>query len=209
MELLTTTYEKRISGVLDCYDRLVFTGTIPGICHSSGMTSYLYENNIKIFDYPKFAEPLRTRIRENAEELISNNDVEVEFVSQSHIRKESLVAKKLEQRGHHTGLVHIITAMEACPSYRPWHDKRNGKTFLKVSQSKCLHYYFYFMDEYLGLGYVRVPTWCPFRLQVYFNGHGILKSQLDQQGIGYTMIDNAFDSIEDWDRAQQLADDIE
>ena len=209
MELLTTTYKEKISGTLDCYDRIVLTGTIPEICHSRGMTTYLYQNKIKIFDYAKFAEPLRERIRENTEELISKNDVEMEFVSKSHIRKESLVAKKLEQRGHHNGLVHIIAAMEACPSYRPWHDKGNGKTFLKGSTSKCLHYYFYFMDEYLGLGYVRVPTWCPFRLQVYFNGHGILKNQLDQQGIGYTMIDNAFDSIEDWDRAQELADDIE
>ena len=28
----------------------------------------------------------------------------------------------------------------------------------------------YFIDEELGLCYVRVPTWCPFRLQVYCNG---------------------------------------
>jgi len=60
-----------------------------------------------------------------------------------------------------------------------------------------LHYYFYFIDPQVGLGYVRVPTWCPFRLQIYINGHNILASELKQAGIDYTMIDNAFDSFQD------------
>jgi hypothetical protein len=41
--------------------------------------------------------------------------------------------------------------MESCPSYKPWHNKKTGKTYLKPDQGKCLHYYFYFIDEDLGL----------------------------------------------------------
>ena len=33
-----------------------------------------------------------------------------------------------------------------------------------TGRGKCLHYYFYFIDPQLGLCYLRVPTWCPFRL---------------------------------------------
>jgi hypothetical protein len=33
------------------------------------MTSFLFERKIRIFDYPKFAEPCRNRIRENAEKI--------------------------------------------------------------------------------------------------------------------------------------------
>src|ERR1700680_2747367 len=69
-----------------------------------------------------------------------------------------------------------------------------------------LHYYFYFMDEELGLIHLRVPTWCPFRLQFYCNGHSWLARQLSASGIGFTMADNAFIRIDDWDRAQTLAD---
>ena len=47
------------------------------------------------------------------------------------------------------------------------------------AQGKYLHYYFYFIDPYLGYGYVRVPTWCPFKLQIYINGHNILANKLD------------------------------
>ncbi|MEQ6340844.1 MAG: hypothetical protein M3A44_04115 [Gammaproteobacteria bacterium] len=44
-------------------------------------------------------------------------------------------------------------------------------TFLRSTPGKCLHYYFYFIDEEVGLCYLRVPTWRPFRLQFYCNGH--------------------------------------
>jgi hypothetical protein len=61
--------------------------------------------------------------------------------------------------------------MEPCGSYKSWHDKKTHQTHLKPDDGKCLHYYVYFIDADLGLCYVRVPTWCPFRLQVYCNGH--------------------------------------
>ena len=35
--------------------RIVITGTLPGVCHARGMTSFLYANAIRIFDYPQFA----------------------------------------------------------------------------------------------------------------------------------------------------------
>jgi hypothetical protein len=77
---------------------------------------------------------------------------------------------------------------------------------LRPDDGKCLHYYFYFIDADLGLGYVRVPTWCPFRLQVYLNGHHWLAAQLRQLHIDSTLLDNAFTQIADWKQAQRLAD---
>lgn len=209
MELLTTTYRDKIKGTLSCLDRVLITGTLPKICYAQGMTSYLYSKKVRIFDYAKFAEPFREEIRENAEKLARDNGIGIEFVRKSNVRKEDLVAKAMEKRGPGTGLVHILSAMEACPSYVPWHDKPTGRTFLKGKQGKCLHYYFYFVDPYLGYGYVRVPTWCPFRLQVYMNGHNILANELDREGIGYSMLDNAFAQIDDFERAQELCDAID
>jgi hypothetical protein len=202
-------YADKIAGVLSCYDRIVITGTLPQICYSQGMTSYLYAQGVRIFNYARFAEPFRTRLRENAEALAKANSMTIEFVRKHTISKENIIKKVLKKRGTAPGLVHILSAMESCESYTPWHDKKTGKTFLKPKSGKCLHYYFYFIDEDLGLCYVRVPTWCPFRLQIYFNGHNLLASKLEKRGIGFTMVDNAFDSIEDYDQAQQLSDDFD
>jgi len=186
----------------------VITGTLPVICNAEGMTRFLYASGIRIFDYPQFAQTLRDRVRDGAASLASEAGVNIEHIAKSHSRKEEVVARVLAQRGDHPGLVHIISAMEACDSYRPWHDKATGKTFVRPDSGKCLHYYFYFMDAEFGLIYLRVPTWCPFRLQFYCNGHSWLARHLTGEGIGYSMADNAFLRIDDWQRAQELADSL-
>lgn len=157
-QALVERYEKRLHGVLSCYDRVVVTGTLPGACYAAGMTAFLSAKGIRIFDYARFAEPLRDAIRERAQELAESAGIQIEHLRKDHIRKEDVVAKVLERRGDHPGLVHVISAMEACQSYKPWHDKASGKTFLKPDSGKCLHYYFYLIDPVVGLCYLRVPT---------------------------------------------------
>ena len=39
--ILTDRYHDRLHGVLNCYDRIVITGTIPGACYAGGMTAFL------------------------------------------------------------------------------------------------------------------------------------------------------------------------
>src|SRR5580692_2806124 len=205
---LLERYDERIAGVLSCYDRVVITGTLPGVCYAEGMTRFLHANGVRIFDYPQFAMTLRDRVRDRAASLAAEAGVTIEHIGKSHIRKEAVVARILEQRGDHPGLVHIISAMEACDAYQPWHDKQTHKTFVRPASGKCLHYYFYFLDARFGLIYLRIPTWCPFRLQFYCNGHSWLARKLTAKGIDYTMADNAFVRIDDWPRAQQLADTL-
>ena len=209
MTMLTERYADRLAGVLSCYDRIIITGTLPGVCYAQGMTSFLNAKGIRIFDYPQFAAPLRDRVRECAQALATKHGVPIQHINKPNIKKEEVVAKVLQQRGDQPGLVHIISAMEACASYQPWHDKNTGKTFLRPDTGKCLHYYFYWMDAKLGLTYLRVPTYCPFRLQFYCNGHSWLAKKLAAEGIGFTLLDNAFARIEDWARAQAFADALQ
>jgi hypothetical protein len=115
---LTERYDERIAGVLSCYDRLVITGTLPGVCYAEGMTRYLNANGIRIFDYPEFAKTLRDRVRDGAASLAAQAGVTIEHIGKAHIRKEEVVARVLAQRGDHPGLVHIISAMEACDAYQ-------------------------------------------------------------------------------------------
>jgi len=206
MDSLTERYDERIAGVLSCYDRVVVTGTLPGVCYAEGMTRYLYANNIRIFDYPQFAATLRDAVRSRAAAVAAQAGIAIEHIAKSHIRKEDVVAKVIERRGKHPGLVHVISAMEACDAYQPWHNKTTHRTYVRPDSGKCLHYYFYFMDAEWGLIYLRVPTWAPFRLQFYCNGHSFLARQLELDGIAFTAVDNAFVRIDDWERAQALAD---
>ena len=195
---LTERYDDRIAGILSCYDRLVITGTLPVVCYAAGMTGYLNAKGIRIFDYPEFAKTLRECVRDRAASMAAEAGVTIEHIAKPHVQKEDVVARVLQQRGDHPGLVHIISAMEACDAYKPWHDKQTHKTFIRPDSGKCLHYYFYFQDAKFGLIYLRVPTWAPFRLQFYCNGHSWLARKLTAKGIGYTMADNAFVRIVPW-----------
>jgi len=206
MELLSDKYNAQMYGVLNCFDRIVIAGHLQPLSYAKGMTKYLYNEQIRIFDYSDFAQPLRDLIRANTAAVAQAHGVEIEFVTKSRqVRKEDRIREIIEQRGDHPGLVHILSAMEACTAYKPWHDKQTHKTFMKTTQGKCLHYYFYFIDKELGLCYLRVPTWYPFRLQFYCNGHNWLASRLRQHGIGYVQQDNAFLEIDDFERANELA----
>ena len=209
MGSLIERHANEVLGVLSCWDRVVIQGTLPGFSYADGMTSYLYANKLRIFDYARFAEPLKDQIRTNAERLATEAGIKIQFVRKSSARKEDIVRAILDERGDGPGLVAVLSAMEACASYRPWHDKKTHRTFLKPDSGKCLHYYFYFIDPKYGLCHLRVPTWCPFRLQFHFNGHNRLAAALDKKGIAYELVDNAFVHIEDFGEAQKLADALD
>src|SRR6185503_16506397 len=158
--------------------------------------------------FAEHVKPLRDEIRANAEAIAQQADVAIEFIRDSKLRMEDHIQQILSQRGNAPGLVHILSAMETCATFEPWQDKSSGRTYLRHDTGKCLHYYFYFIDEQLGLCYLRVPTWAPYRLQFYFNGHSWLAAQLRKKAARFTLKENVFLDIEDFAKAQELADDF-
>jgi len=172
------------------------------------MTRFICRLGLPVFDYPDWANQFREELRTHSEAVARDHGLEIEFIQKKDFRKEDRIQGIIRQRGGHPGLVHVFSAMEPCNAFKPWHDKKTHKTFLKPAPGKCLHYYFYFIHPDLGLCYLRVPTWAPFRLQFYCNGHNILARQLDREKIGYTMRDNAFIQLDDAARAQQLAESL-
>jgi hypothetical protein len=81
-------------------------------------------------------------------------------------------------------------------------------THLRPDGCKCVYYYFYFIDEVLGLCFLSVPTWCPFRAQFYFNGHNWLASKLKTAGLAFEQQDNTLVGISEWQQAQDLSDSL-
>ena len=102
--LLSERYAEQLDGMLSCYDRIVITGSLMPICYAQGMTRYLYQHQIRIFDYAKFAEPLRACVRENAEALAKANGVQIEYLRKKGERKEKRVRVE--------GLIHLIHSPE-------------------------------------------------------------------------------------------------
>ena len=109
---LEERYDDRIAGVLNCYDRVIITGTLPTVCYADGMTRFLHANGVGIFEYPDFASDLRDQVRAAAARVAAAAGVTIEHIAKSHIRKEDLVARVLAARGDPPVLVPGISAME-------------------------------------------------------------------------------------------------
>ena len=203
---LTERYDDRIAGILSCYDRLVITGTLPVVCYAAGMTGYLNAKGIRIFDCPEFAKTLRECVRDRAASMAAEAGVTL-----GTLRTRTSGRKMLSRACSSS----VATTRVWCTSSRPWKpatrtnpgttSRRTRPSSGRTAASACTTT-FYFQDAQFGLIYLRVPTWASFRLQFYCNGHSWLARKLTAKGIGYTMADNAFVRIDDWTRAQQLAD---
>jgi len=114
MTLLTDRYAAQLAGVVSCYDRIVIMGTPPGVCYAEGMAAYLRGHDIRLFDYPRFAEPLHEEIWQNTERLAREHGLEIEFIRSAHVvRAEDRIRAILDTRGDHhlrgDGGYHLIS----------------------------------------------------------------------------------------------------
>lgn len=209
MENFLQRHAPKIVGTLSCLDRVIIRGTLPTLCYKEGMASYLFHHGISLENYLTWAAPYRDQIVQNAEHLAAAAGLKIQVIRKfSERRKEEIVQECLQKRGGQDGLVCVLSAMESCPTYRNPKNSASGQYYLKADTGKCLHYYFYFIDPTLGLIHVRVPTWAPFGLQCYFNGHSVLERKLRREEMPYTMLDNSFAVLGDFRRAQELADTL-
>jgi len=96
--LLTDKYADKIYGTLTCYDRMIIQGYIPGWSYPEGMTSYLNANSIRIFDYSSFSQPLTEQVRQNAQRIADENDIEIEFIRKLHaFRKDDRIQQIISE----------------------------------------------------------------------------------------------------------------
>jgi hypothetical protein len=208
MSQLKERYQSFVVGEVSCFDRVVINGTLTEICHKAAMAQYLLSRKERILDLPRVFEPMKAEIVANAKAIATAHGLKIEYIARRNFRKEKRIREILAERGDEPGLVHVFSAVEGVNTFRAGVRRDTGRPFIAPKQGKCLHYYFYFIDSDFGLCYLRVPTWAPYRLQFYFNGHNWLARRLSEEGIDYTLIDNAFVSIADFDRAQEIADEF-
>ena len=83
--------------------------------------------------------------------------------------------------------------MEQCQAYRPWHNKQTHKTYVKMTQGKCLHYYFYFIDPRFRLMLLAGTDLVSLSVYKFLasHGHNALATQLQSEQIVFEQIDNS------------------
>ena len=85
----------------------------------------------------------------------------------------------------------------------------NPKNWEVASRTtKCKHYYFYYNDPEFGWMFLKIQTWFPYNIQIYLNGREYLSRLLAKEGLSFSMYNNSFSYVEDFQKAQELADGV-
>jgi hypothetical protein len=200
-------FGSQILGILSGFDRLRLRGTLPRLANVTGLSRWLEAMGIRLKDFPQEAERYTQQLRNALETKAKDAGRPVQYL-EGYTSKEPLVEQRRRRDGvAPSGLICAFRTLENCSSYDIYRNREAQLIELRRRPRKCLHYYFYFEDDRFGLSQVRLQTWFPFYTHVVLNGREWLARRLDQEGIGYQRRDNCFSWVEDFARAQGLADE--
>lgn len=106
------------------------------------------------------------------------------------------------------GLICAFSAVEPCKTITVKPNRESKKLEVTSRGTKCKHYYLYYNDTEFGWMLFKIHTWFPYNVQIYLNGREYLSRLLKGEGIAYSMYHNSFSYIEDFNKAQELADRV-
>ena len=192
-----------ISWELSCFDRVIFKGHLP-FSYASKFESFVdYELKMRRADFMEVVAPeWSERLVEHAKALAQKHDRRYEY-HQGDIDKDAWAKAELHQQPVSDGLIGVLCVMETCPTFKLAQGEGRPCFVAKQVPQRVLYYYFW--DKDLGLMHVRLQTWAPFTCQIYVNGHDYVMQRLQQRGIRFEKIDNAFVQLDDPQEAQRSA----
>lgn len=204
MQSFVQHHADKITGVLSCFDRLIFKGYL-SFCYVRAMEAFLQQQQVLLKDFRAFALKQSAQLKAHAQAVAAEAGRPFVFLAKRQ-RKEDYARRLAARDGVTEGLVCVLSTQETSPSFKIAYGK--GRPCLRNNYPRCLVLYFYYLDPEFGLLPIRLPTWFPFTIQVYVNGHEWLARQLDRRGLGYRQHANAFLALDDVAAAQELADQL-
>lgn len=200
-------YSDKVIGVLQGFDRVRVQASLRTLYHQSVMEYYLLSQKLLFKDFKGLVTRTTHQVRQAAVQLAEQQHRPVVYLQSNCYHKEDL-ARDIQRRDRvQEGLIAVISAVEPCRTWFVRGNKQTKKLELRLNWGKCIHLYFYFIHQQLGLLHLRLQTWFPFLVQICFNGREWLSRQLDAAGIGYRRRDNCFPWIADLPRAQAMMDE--
>jgi hypothetical protein len=204
MDRFIMQHRERIAGTLSCFDRVIFKGHLP-ISHAAGLESFFYRIDSKLAEFKEIALYLARRLKDHAEALARQAHRPYQYLNRP-VRKEELAREIAVKQGFDRGLICVFAAVEPVQAFRLVYGE--GRPRLRSEWRKCLVHYFYLIDPEFGFMHVRRPTWFPFTMQIYVNGHEWLARRMNRLRLTFERLDNAFLTIARPERATRLASEF-
>jgi hypothetical protein len=186
----------------------VFRGTLVALMMERGMHTFLARAGVRLLDFKPFVHTTSEQIK--AAVLCEANELQrpVRYLDSSHVDKEALARRLLEEHPIDKGLICAMRTLEPCRSFEYHRSQDRRERGLKLRARKCLHIYKYYLHPRFGFMNARIQTWFPFNIQICLNGREWLSRQLARkQGAAFKRYDNCFTWLRKPEIAQRLMDE--
>ena len=150
--------------------------------------------------YSKICSHIETYIRDLGWPLF--------YLNSSKTDKGDFARQCLDQSPDKTGLICTFSAVELCKTMTVKPKRSTNELEVTSCNTKCKHYYFYYNDKKFGWMFLKIQTWFPYNVQIYLNGREYFSRLREVAGVPYSMYNNSFSYLEDFPKAQQLADQV-
>jgi hypothetical protein len=210
MQTFLRQHHAVIHGVLSGFDRIRFRGTVRSMSYAGGFFKYLNFLKVLLIAFKAFVEGTSRKLKKCTKGLAKKTPVGKVVYLSGNRDKQQVIEELMKEHGiteSYMGLIAVLSCVENCSSFELHKNSKAGKLELTSAFRKCLHYYLYIRDPGLGLLHIRIMTWFPMRVQICLNGREWLAHQLDAAGISYRRLDNTFEWVADFTRAQKLFDE--
>lgn len=184
---------------------MIINGYMKPLMNEHSRAIALYQLGVLYKDFKTYFSSVTGSITKQVEDGASKLDRPVVYLPSAKERKEEIAKRILAESPVDNGLICVLKTLESCKTAKVF-GSDDVKLVVKSSQTKCLHYYLYYLDKVYGFMFIKIQTWFPFNIQVYINGRELMKSILGKGNISYQCYDNSFTDISDVIKAQKLAD---
>lgn len=205
MDTFIQKFATKVTGTLECFDRVIFKGHVKPLSFPQGMETLLARHGLLIKDFARFVQTHSDRLVQHAKRMAATQGRPYQYLPRQ-IRKDKEARRIAERDGIRQGLICIFSELESCLSFKVAYAQDRPR--LQAARRKCLCLYYYFLHPQLGLIHVRLQTWFPFVLQIAVNGHEWLARQMKRHRLSFLQIDNAFARIANPAKAQRLAEEF-
>jgi len=213
METFLSIHQDQVVDTLSTYDRMIFKGHLSQLFYPQGFKKFLQRQEVLLKDFKDYMAKTSEQMKTHVQKLVKERGRAYQYLETgSHApggqSKESIALEIAKRDGVSEGLICVLAAVEKCLTFSVRKNQKSGLLETYVKPSKCLHYYFYYLDREFGFMHVRLQSWYPFQIQFYINGREWLARRLDEKQIAYERYDNSFTHIADWKTAQQLCEKL-
>ncbi len=103
MERFLQQHQKRISGALSGFDRMLFRGTLRSISYRNGMDIFLSSQRVLYKDFGPFVQRLSDRLEEHGRAIAQRQGRPFRYVPSPSVSKEDIARRTIQEDGNRRG----------------------------------------------------------------------------------------------------------